>query len=849
MKASPLAAPMLVLCVFATAHLALAAPATVYTNDFEGAVGSQWMPGTVTVTPNGQRHFLGRFGSELVTLLLNNLPAHSLVTVTFDLFVIQSWDGNSTTFGPDVWEFGVIGERTLLRTTFSNSGDSVLRQAFPEPYLFGSFAGATGAFERNKLGYPPVPNYSGGTDSIYKMSFSFAHADGRLALKFGAGGLETLSNESWGLDNVSVSVSEPASGIFEMAAPVVYTTESSANAIVRVNRLGATNAAATVQFATQPGTATAGTDYIDQTGMLAFAPGESSKTISVPLINDEARENDETFKIALSNPSAGAVLGWPAGAWVNIADDERGDTPFARVESGPLASEGGDVLGAAWGDFDGDGFEDVFVPNANGRRNALYRNNGDGTFTKVVSGIVVAEGGRATAAAWGDYDNDGDLDLFVANFGNNFLYRNNGDGTFAKITTGPVVTDNANSNACAWGDYDNDGWLDLFVANDPANNALYHNNGNGTFAKVTTGSIVLDGGASTGCAWGDYDNDGWLDLFVANRSGQNNFLYHNNRDGTFTRVTAGAIATDTGNSYGAAWADYDNDGNLDLFVTNFGGVNFLYRNNGDATFTRLTTWASNALTPGASVAASWGDFDNDGFLDLFVANGGPNNYLYHNNGASAAGATFTRLPNPFPTRELTPSSSATWSDVDGDGDADLFVPSYQGLSNALYENRSAGTNHWLKVRCIGALSNRAGIGARVRLKTAGTNGDLWQLRAISGGSGSSQDGLTAEFGLGEAKVVQTLEVRWLSGAVQTFFAVAADQSISVVEAPHVQTGAQPGSLQIAGGAGQRYQIEASTDLLNWTDLVTLTNTSGTVQFLDSAAATFPQRFYRASFVR
>jgi hypothetical protein len=193
---------------------------------------------------------------------------------------------------------------------------------------------------------------------------------------------------------------------------------------------------------------------------------------------------------------------------------------------------------------------------------------------------------------WGDYDNDGDLDLYVVNgffsLYANFLYRNDGKGNFTKINfAGSIVSDVEGSTGGSWGDYDNDGYLDLYVCNsvDNAANSLYHNNGNGTFTKITTGDMVTDLGHSIGSSWVDYDNDGDLDLFVVNVFGSTNKLYRNNSDGTFTKMTSGAIVTDSNFSFGCGWADYDNDGDQDVFVTN-GGIsqtrnNFFYRNDGN----------------------------------------------------------------------------------------------------------------------------------------------------------------------------------------------------------------------------------------------------------------------------
>jgi hypothetical protein len=210
----------------------------------------------------------------------------------------------------------------------------------------------------------------------------------------------------------------------------------------------------------------------------------------------------------------------------------------------------------------------------------------DPTFTKITTGAIVTDVGIFDGAAWGDYNNDGFLDLFVANSqlgGDNLLYRNNGDGTFTKITTGSVVTDGGNSIGGSWGDFDNDGFLDLFVANggtsSPQTNSLYHNAGNGTFAKVTSGDVVADRKLSFSGVWGDYDNDGYIDLFVPDFGGGRNGLYHNGGGSAFMKISAGPIVSEGGASVKGIWGDYDGDGLLDLFVANFGAANnYLYRN-------------------------------------------------------------------------------------------------------------------------------------------------------------------------------------------------------------------------------------------------------------------------------
>jgi hypothetical protein len=285
-------------------------------------------------------------------------------------------------------------------------------------------------------------------------------------------------------------------------------------------------------------------------------------------------------------------------------------------------------------------------------QNELFRNNGDGTFTKMTRSnagdIVSVAAGGSEGCVWADYDNDGFLDMFVARYGFDWLYHNNGDGTYTAITNILEGFASTDGYFAAWGDYNNDGRPDLFatVKSDPPTNRLYLNLAGGSFARVTSGSIATDSAHSFGCAWGDYDNDGFLDLFVCNGGyidNETNTLYHNNGDGTFTKMTStivGSIASDAGEFMSCTWGDYDNDGFLDLFVTTYDGgnltVNYLYHNNGDGTFTRILS-GSLVNDQGDAVGCAWGDYDNDGFLDLFVprgANLAESNLLYRNNGNS-----------------------------------------------------------------------------------------------------------------------------------------------------------------------------------------------------------------------
>jgi CSLREA domain-containing protein len=448
---------------------------------------------------------------------------------------------------------------------------------------------------------------------------------------------------------------------------------------------------------------------------------------------------------------------------------------FTKITDGDIVNDISVSNGSSWGDYNNDGDLDLFVANENYENNLLYANNGDGTFTKITTGAMVNDGGLSIGSAWGDYDNDGDLDLFVANHGDNFLYSNNGDGTFTKVTTGVIVNDGEGSECGSWGDYDNDGDLDLFVAND-GDNFLYANIGDSSFIRITDGQIVNDGGSSRTSSWGDYDNDGDLDLFVANGSNQNNFLYVNNGDGTFTKITDGEIVNDGGASLSSSWGDYDNDGDLDLFVANEDNENnFLYANNGDGTFTKITTGVM-VNDGGLSKGSSWGDYDNDGDLDLFVANDG-DNFLYSNNGDGS----FTKITTGVIVNDGGGSEGGSWGDYDNDGDLDLFVTNFFNETNFLYRN-DGNSNGWLNLICLGRVSNHYAIGAKVRVKATINSNPVWQMHEIPGNTGRcSQNSLNVEFGLGDASIIDSLVVEWPSGIVQALENVTVNQFLIVEE--------------------------------------------------------------------
>jgi len=545
---------------------------------------------------------------------------------------------------------------------------------------------------------------------------------------------------------------------------------------------------------------------------------------------------------------------------------------FTKITEGP-GSGVGNSTGVAWGDYDNDGYIDLFVaqrgPGGTGSASQfLYHNNTNGTFSRVTTGPVAAVVTHGSGAAWGDYDNDGNLDLVLHTQNQpNYLFHNNGDGSFAAVPNDAIILDIDSSRSVTWVDYDNDGYVDLFrtvgmVGGDLFNQPrrLYHNNHDGTFTRIAQAEFLTVPGGFFAVAWGDYNNDGRPDLFmpqVNETSGLPSYLYRNDGGGTFTRVGARTTLDGTFNSNAAAWGDYDNDGDLDLFVSCAwppgpvtGRPNLLYRNDGDGTFTRLASLPANDSENqgGASTGCKWGDYDNDGWLDLFVANRYGKDFLYHNNGDG----TFTKVLDSVAVNDVSDSWAAAWGDYDNDGFLDLFVGNFDA-ANLLYHN-NGNDNHWLKLRLVGSRSNRAAIGAKVRVRATINGQTFWQMREVSGGDGTmGQDSLHVHVGLGDATNADLVRIEWPSGTVQELSNVASKQFLTVTEPggePRLAATRDNGQVQLTltGKQGSRYALETSAALSNWISaglIVTVTNQSGTVTFPAPGATNGAHRFYRA----
>jgi hypothetical protein len=493
--------------------------------------------------------------------------------------------------------------------------------------------------------------------------------------------------------------------------------------------------------------------------------------------------------------------------------------------------------GCGWIDYDQNGLLDLYLVNGastrlytpkHALRSALYRNNGDGTFTDVtIKAGVGAEGLFGMGVAVGDYDNDGFPDLLVLGYGRCILYHNNGDGSFTDVTDRAGVGNIRKwGSSAAWFDYDNDGLLDLVIANyvdwSPERNfwcgdkgpglrsychpdvyqgeppTLYHNNGDGTFTDVSKRSGVgIKPGNGLGVVTFDYDNDGWQDIFIANDH-MPNFLFHNNRDGTFRELgySAGVAVGIDGQfeaGMGTDAADTTGSGRLDLVVTHLDQqLARFYQNLGegyfeDATFRSRISYATFHLS---GFGTRFMDYDNDGTRDLFMANGHvlDNIQRYHaetsyaepklmfrNNGHGIFENVSEQLGTDF--RRPRVSRGAAIADFDNDGDLDILV-SNNGEAPQLLRNDGGNTNHWLEIFLIGTRSNRDAVGARVRV----TAGDLHLYDQRKGGMSyqSAQDP-RLHLGLGEHEKIDAIEVIWPSGLVTMLENMRADQIISVKE--------------------------------------------------------------------
>ncbi len=458
--------------------------------------------------------------------------------------------------------------------------------------------------------------------------------------------------------------------------------------------------------------------------------------------------------------------------------------------------------GAAFFDFDNDGYLDLYLlNNGNNKVNTLYHNNGDGTFLDVTALSGVGDAGEGMGVDAADYDNDGFMDFYVTNYGANVLYHNNGDGTFENVTDLAGVGDTLNGANPLFIDVDADGDLDLYVGNYSGNSdVMYQNNGDGTFTDVTDVAGIGGARSTMGLAYFDFDFDGDLDIYAA-MDFRNDFLFENDGKGVFTNLIPDTATTGLGvkkYTMSPALGDFDNDGDFDIYTTTAYSSNALYRNDGD--LGQSSSFTNVARAAGvANQYFGWGsafcDFDNDGWLDIYVATGyfgsATPDALYRNSGDTVPGqvGVFTDVA---PTAGLIHNKigrGVAFGDFDNDGDTDIFIVNYQ-QQGILYRNDSPGGN-WLTLKLNGSTSSRDGKGALVKLKTEGK----MQIRQAGGMGGYlSCNDPRIKFGLGAIETVDTLVIHWLSGIVDTLNNLPVNQFLTIQEnetTVSVRDGAQP----------------------------------------------------------
>jgi hypothetical protein len=499
-----------------------------------------------------------------------------------------------------------------------------------------------------------------------------------------------------------------------------------------------------------------------------------------------------------------------------------------------------DTMGGGGGfiDYNGDGLLDIYLicytqaPQSDRSfklKDALYRNNGDGTFTDVTDSAGISNSMRGMGMTVGDYDNDGWPDLYITGYSESKLYHNNGNGTFTDVTARAGVADKWWGASAAFFDYDNDGYLDLFVsnylqvptgANIPCNliegkpfchisrfkgspSLLFHNNHDGTFTDVSQKSgIASESGKGLGVIALDYNNDGWMDIFQANDASPN-FLFRNNGNGTFTELALSAqVALDTdGNARGGMGVDaedVDQDGFLDIFVANFSGqTNAFFHNDGGEGFTETTMelGLGKISLPMSGFGARFLDYNNDGLVDIFVLNGHPFEpvqkifpettyaeppFLFENTGKDFRDVA---AQHGMALRKNYPGRGLAVGDIDNDGDSDLLLINV-GEPPALLRNDGGNSNHWLGIRLVGTKSNRDGIGAKVTIQA----GPLRRWKQLLGGTSyftASDKRLL--FGLGPNENVDTVQIKWPSGQTDSIRNIKGNQYIVVKEGAGIVT--------------------------------------------------------------
>lgn len=580
-------------------------------------------------------------------------------------------------------------------------------------------------------------------------------------------------------------------------------------------------------------------------GLLSLAWAQDPRITSQPTNQSVSLGGTATFRVTATTTNYPLSFQWqyselPGGPKIDLPGATRNPLQLTNVTAAQA------------------GYYSVIASNVIGNcvTSQVATLNVDPTFTQITTGPLVEDTAGGWGACWVDYDGDGNLDVTVApGWGPGLMsvFHNQGDGTFRKDTTNAIARASVHSYAHLWGDYDNDGNLDLFVPETVSNDLLFRNNGSGSFTRITGRHPTIDGAASGTGVWGDYDRDGFLDLFVTTYGscpGQKDILYRSNGDGTFRKMTSaevGPFLDQLAVNDVAVWVDMDNDGWPELYRMTGDAcaadwwqhtTNEVYHLDREGRFNPMDIGEMAMGTVGATLVA-WGDYDNDGFLDGAVSVQKGSIGLYRNLAgqgftnvtASAFPITLTNsvvvfagdydndgwldiVVSKFNTRLITlyrnngdgtftprdlggptssPPAGLVWGDYNNDGFLDVLGILGPGIRNLLWRH-NGNANHWLKVKLDGRASNRPGIGAKVRVLATIGGRTFWQLREISAqGAAGLDNGLLAHFGLGDATKVDRLRIEWPSGIVQEFQDLAVDQKpcLTVVESQNPDPSQHP----------------------------------------------------------
>ena len=498
-----------------------------------------------------------------------------------------------------------------------------------------------------------------------------------------------------------------------------------------------------------------------------------------------------------------------------------------------------DAVGNAGGmvvdDFDNDGFFDVVFSSVDPCESLrFYHNNANGSFTEQTESAKLSGQFGGINLVQTDYNNDGWLDLFVMRGGwdypmRNSLLKNNHDGTFTDVTPESGLDTGAfRTHSATWADFNNDGFVDLFIGHEFDRSQLFRNKGDGTFTEVSHEAGVDQVAFTKGATWGDYDNDGYPDLYVSNFGGEN-FLYHNNRNGTFTDVARQLQVEKPIMSFPCWFFDYDNDGLPDIFVSSFvpsmtevvrGYVGLppqaetlkLYRNTGKGAFLDVSKAVGlNRVVP--SMGANFGDLDNDGYLDFYLGTGSPSyaalmpNFMFRNQG----GKSFVDVTSSTGTGHLQKGHGVAFSDVDNDGDQDISIniggaAPGDKYNKAIFTNPGQG-NNWLSLKLTGVKTNRAAIGAKIKVVVEDAAGKLSsRFREVSSGGSFGASSLTQLIGLGKARRVKSLEIYWpASKTRQQYSDLGVNQFLEIKEFEKTYAKRQIRSFTLKNGARPPHQ--------------------------------------------